>query len=978
MKNRNSIVVRIGALMLLVVVLQALISAGSVLFTRVPETLEGFSWSLFVKTVENRGNFLQSNMIDNWSDLDPYPDAITAEYETIRAEDGSMSEEDKVRFFEHCMEPLRDLMIQSDSIGSFILLDDAAGIEGSHSTLYLRSNNYASSIESFDSLTLLRGPTEVSHAYQVPLANMWSYGLTLDASSEDILTAPLAAITQSDNPAHWGYWDIIPDIVNPEARVIVYTIPLLGDDGAAIGVLGIEVSQDYLYKSLPFGEFSEEGSYGYMLVSYDEESGTVLPRMTQGTLQKTFARLDAPLSLQAATNNPEESKAYVVETDIAKLAVSLQPLALYASNSPFEENHLYLMGLTEYANIRSFSDDLYESLFVLVIVSTGLGLVVAYYAGHRFTEPILRLRRQVLSHPPDQKASFVRTNFAEIDDLAGSIEQLQHSILDAAHKTDTILEMMDIGVGSFEQAEGADYVTVSGTLRAMLALPIAEGSSAVPKALFYERLDAVKAQPEEDFPHVYVLQEETRERFVRILETVREESRLGVVMDVTKEVLEQRSLRYERDYDMLTGLYNRLAFHRECRSIFAERGLEVAAVMMFDLDNLKYVNDSFGHETGDLYLKTTAQFLRTTFDRQSVVGRMSGDEFYVFLHGFASQKAITDEVRELYHRMEQEPILLPDGSAFQVRMSGGLAWFGEDSEDFDELLRYADFAMYYGKHNLKGELRFFDAEIYRAESFMLSGREELNRVLDNEFVQFAFQPIVDAKTGDIYAYEALMRPESKLLDTPLKLLQIATAQSKLWKIERITFFKTLALYEQHRALFGEARLFINSIPNRSLKESEYQELERLYGNYLPKLVVEIIESEQFDTGSLEQKLSKISSWGAHIALDDYGAGYNNDLGILHINPYIVKLDRSLLTNIDTDSTRQAIVSKIQGFCRQQGILVLAEGVETREELRYLLEIGVDFLQGYYIAKPLPKPDFDNRTIAAEITAYREETATLPV
>ncbi len=816
---------------------------------------------------------------------------------------------------------------------------------------------------------MTRGPSEISKEHKISLTNSWSYGITLDEDNIDILNMPIHATTITDDKKYWGYWDISQDIANNKAKVITYSMPFLDNSGQVVGVIGIEISQDFLYKNLPFGEFSETGSYGYTIITVDNtDEYNITPLITQGTVQQSIFSTDqaVPLVDIGVTSNDFNFTPSKLSSTIGDIGVYYEKINLYAPNTPFEDHTYYLLGLTDIDNIILFAQRLQTTLFITLLISLVLGAIISYAIGFRFSRPIVKLSNEVSKHSLKQEVKFEKMNIAEIDELSSAIEELNNKILNSAYKMDKILDMLNIGVGSFEYIKGKDFVTISSSMQKIIDIE-SEGEYilTVPKQLFFDKLNKMKSNAQDDISDVYRAMPGV-DVWYKIMQVEQGDTTLGVVSDVTKEVLEKRALNYEHNFDMLTGIYNRLAFRRKSKAVFNKGNLKVAAFIMFDLDNLKYVNDTFGHDTGDIYIKTAATLLSTTFTQNAFVGRMSGDEFYVFLYQFDSREQILQYTNKLYERLENEPIILSDSTSFKIRMSGGISWYGTDTTDFEQLITYADFAMYNGKHTLKGELRNFNKEVYQAQSFMLSGKEELNRVLDNGFVEFVFQPIVSAKTGEIYGYEALMRPVSDVLNTPVKLLQIAAAQSQLWKIEKITFFKTLSLYVKYKNLFKNAKLFINSVPNQCLKETEYKEFESLFKPYLNNIIVEIIETEQLDEQSFRYKLDLIASWGSKIALDDYGSGYNNDIGVLNINPHVVKIDRTLLTNIHVDPTRQAILNKILGFCKQQKIFALAEGVETQQEMKYLIDAGVDYLQGYYISRPISKPDFNNNKIAKEV------------
>lgn len=968
---KKSIIWKIVLLMSFVALLQALLCTALILGTKVPDTLDDNAYSLFAEKVENRRNYLLSEMLNRWSNIDGFETEFADIYDNLLGQSAALSPEKTVQLLDQSTAVLLRMMQSSMSTGSFIILNDAYTQDISNSGLYIQNTNPSTNNRSMqsESTLMLRGPNDISKKYKIPLSNVWSYGFALEGTQRDILEKPMVAASLTDVQAYQGCWNIVPSFANPDLRILTYSIPLCDQNGQIFAVAGVEISQDYLYKLLPFDDFAQSGSYGYLLVSIDSYSGEVTPLTSQGTVQRSIAAPDQPMILQQ-DNKTEDYLCYSTETPIGTVSAHYEELRLYDPNTPFSDTQWCLMGLTAKSNITAFANQLDHTLLLMVALSVFAGAIFAFFIGAYSARPIMKLSHDVKNSNFDEPLSFARTDIAEIDELSSAIEHLTRSILDATTKTDQIMDMANVGVGSFEHKRGSEIVIVSNSLQRMLNIAPSTGKIfSVSAEQFFALLDRLKRYPEPEMSDTYRHADGSK-RWYKITEMESADGLLGVVLDVSRDVLERYALKYERDYDKLTGLHNRPAFHHRAQQIFATGDLQICAVALFDLDNLKYVNDTYGHELGDLYIKTAARIMDEVLHKIALLGRMAGDEFYVFFHGLSSREEVLDALAQLYQRLEEEPILLPDGTQFKVRMSGGIAWYGEDSKDYNELLRFADFAMYEGKHTIKGELREFKHAAYLAESFLLSGTEELNRVLDNSNVDFAFQPIVNAQTGDLYAYEALMRPQSELLNTPTKLIQIATAQSQLWKVEKITFFKAIEKFHAHPERFGKVKLFLNSVPNQLLKESEYADMERLYADVLPRLVVEVIENERLDAEIMRQKLARFTTWGAQIALDDYGTGYNNDFSLISIHPHIVKLDRFLISSVESDITHQAIVSKILTFCKESGILVLAEGVETSEQMQYLVRAGVDFLQGYYIAHPSLMPDFDSAPLKAELNSMR--------
>ena len=203
---------------------------------------------------------------------------------------------------------------------------------------------------------------------------------------------------------------------------------------------------------------------------------------------------------------------------------------------------------------------------------------------------------------------------------------------------------------------------------------------------------------------------------------------MGVLTDITQEMLEKRKLEYERDYDLLTNLLNRRAFQALIHDLFKKpEQLKTAAFLMWDLDNLKYINDTYGHDYGDEYIKKAANILKQfTSNKNTIVARMSGDEFYVFIYGCHSKDEIRQIIEPIKNKMDTATLYLPDTDGIKIRASAGISWFPSDATDYSELIKYADFAMYTVKNTEKGKIAEFDKSLYNRDSFLLHSKEELN------------------------------------------------------------------------------------------------------------------------------------------------------------------------------------------------------------------------------------------------------------
>ncbi|MBQ6733601.1 MAG: EAL domain-containing protein [Lachnospiraceae bacterium] len=442
---------------------------------------------------------------------------------------------------------------------------------------------------------------------------------------------------------------------------------------------------------------------------------------------------------------------------------------------------------------------------------------------------------------------------------------------------------------------------------------------------------------------------------------------------------EQRIIAHERDYDFLTGLMNRRAFYRSADAVMEDTSsLDVSALIMLDLDNLKQINDRYGHDVGDRYIYRAASCFHDALPDNTLIGRMSGDEFLILMHGYHDRQEIRDIVEALADSIQESVFMLPDHKKDIIRVSGGIAWYPEDGTTFAELMKKADFAMYQAKQDGKGRFAEFDPEKFNRQSVFNRTLAELDDLMQHpELMNYHFQPIVRATDGTIYAYEALMRVSGlPLLRSPDEVLSLARSEHRLHDIEWLTWSRTLACYDElirQGQLDERPYIFLNSISSEHLTEQEAAEVNDRFGPYLSKLVIEITEGEYMDPDAMEFK-RRMPGISGLFALDDYGSGYNSEKMLLDLTPRYIKVDISIIRNIDTSADKQMIVTNIVKYAHEREMFVVAEGLETEAEVRKVLELGVDLLQGYFLSRPARIPDSPSAESVRLIRQYRELSA----
>ena len=306
---------------------------------------------------------------------------------------------------------------------------------------------------------------------------------------------------------------------------------------------------------------------------------------------------------------------------------------------------------------------------------------------------------------------------------------------------------------------------------------------------------------------------------------------------------------------------------------------------------------------------------------------------------------------------ELNKALLPSGNALHISLSGGIAWYPDDGQDWETLKKYADFAMYQVKHADKGRVQEFDIGVYNREAYAERTRREFRQLLSNAQVFYCFQPIFSAQSGKVAAYEALMRSDLPTLRSPATIMKLAREQGALYEIERITFTKALETFDslcRAGSVSGDAMLFVNSIASTCLTQADVDYIDSRWRELRRRMVVEITEEEEIDYEALERKRNA-PGFSGMFALDDYGSGYSNENTLLQLAPRFVKVDITIIRGIDTSPDKQQILRNVAAYAHPRSMKIVAEGVETAAELRTVIELGADLLQGYFLARPAIVP-----------------------
>lgn len=920
--------------------------------------------------VRIRKNDIEDEILQRWSNVNDFEEFIQEEVEKSGVADD-------LTLIPDLLENMADETVfhlrKSGATEIFIILEGENGHEGIH----LRDLDPSFNSNDNSDVLMERGSMDIAKKIGVSLDSKWSYKFNLSADEErsNFYYKPYKAAQthQYKDIQDLGYWSKPFRLSPDDLEIVTYSLPLVDAEGEPYGVMGIGLTEDYLSKRLKYDELAENKRGFYILNAHNKVTDQSEPVVTSGPMYNVFSE-SVTTTYKKLAHKENMYKIENHEKIEGDIFASSHELILYNENTPFEQEFWSLTGFVEKKYLFSPIQDIFISIMGSLVISLVIGVATVYAAGTLFMKPINKLMKSITTSTPNDPFKLSKTNIPEIDELGLAIENLNTEILDSASKLSQIFNLVNIPLGAFEYTAEEDEAFCTNTFFDILGIENDQAVNYVKKSCLIDILAEIQKNPENDILDVYHYKKaDGKNIWVELTMQQQKGKVLGVIEDVTEEIIYKRKIEYERDHDILTYLLNRRAFASVVKKKMEEGISGYSAFVMWDLDNLKYVNDTYGHEYGDRYIQRTAEVLKRFSIYRTVIARMSGDEFYIFIYDYPNKEDVRAIIEEIKESLYNSFLDLPDGETLRLRASGGVSWYPDDSSEYDELIKYTDFAMYEIKNKEKGNIGEFNQKTYIKDSILLDGKEELNFFIDNAMVKYAFQPIVSAKTGEIFAYEALMRPQTKKMQSPYDVIRLAQSQSKLYEIERLTFFEAMKSYVKLKAEFKGAKIFINSIPNTTLSHEDLATFESKFADHLDQLIIEITENEQAHEECTELKQAKADQWGTHLALDDFGSGYNSELSLLVLSPKYVKIDMNIISGIDQDLNRQKLLKNILSYCINRNIKTVAEGVETKEEMDALIHFGIDYMQGYYLGKPNLIPQDVHADVKAEIQSLHENS-----
>lgn len=447
---------------------------------------------------------------------------------------------------------------------------------------------------------------------------------------------------------------------------------------------------------------------------------------------------------------------------------------------------------------------------------------------------------------------------------------------------------------------------------------------------------------------------------------------LIVSVDVTERKNAQAKMEHMAHHDALTGLPNRVQLVKRLEHELrrAERHGYYGAVLFIDLDQFKTINDSLGHPVGDQVLQEVSRRLTQTVREEDLVARLSGDEFVVVLTVLDQNIEVAalraGEISEKIRTVISQPIVY-DNMDLRVTCSVGVVVYPDKNNSVHELLRYADTAMYQVKEKGRDSIEFFNEEMADKVSRQLVMEGDLHRAMDEEQFRLYFQPKVDIHTGRVVGAEALLRwiHPTKGLVSPADFIPVLETSGMIlevgqWVLEKAC--ETLVRWEANGLWQPHMRLSINISPRQFRREAFVDDVLQTLETYpippnaLEMEITEGIVIQRVDDAIITMTI--LAEHGISFSLDDFGTGYSSISYLKRLPVSVLKIDKSFVRDIIDDRNDRVLVETIITMSRLLDLEVIAEGVETIEQLELLKQYGCHYYQGFYFSPAVSFEDFE--------------------
>lgn len=808
-------------------------------------------------------------------------------------------------------------------------------------------------------LSLVGGPKELLKNKNIHLSEEWIP--KVDITRTDIHRGINGYFLNYTQESLNGVWTS-PTMDLPENRKgLFFFVPLIDSDDNIYALYGIEIDKtffrDYI---IPEDETLFENTF-YTL-SYLNNSEIA----TRWIMSKNKSNED----LFDPSTNLKLDMIYDSTLNICKVkspynpdemfVTYMTPLEFNSINSYVDEIKWWFVSFSPERELLKNANYSISITYSVTILSTLVCILFVIYTVNGCTRNIGKLSAQLSKMYPSSQIHLEKTNFIEIDELINSIESLHVSLLEYSSRVSKILDLPENPVGCFENDSVRDYVYITSSILRILNVKPKDGNYVnddyvlMYKAQWDKLFNKIIKQPYEKMSNTYIwkLDDDAPTKWVRVECTFYGTSFIGIIYDVTDSVIKQQTLEFETRHDTITKLLKRTAFtsmaYHEIKNAPNSSGYMIFA----DIDNLKKINDKYGHSMGDRYIINAAKMLGSFRKIGGIVARMSGDEFALYIHNCEEKGLSLQKIMDFMEENRAETIFAPNGQEINVTFSMGLAQYPIDSKDVSTLIKFADFAMYEAKNNNKGGLAVFNKDFYLHNSPLNSKIKSFELLLQNRLLSFRFAPIYDIKLNKVYGYEAVSSPQLPEFQNYNDLINIAISSERQIELYDLGFEVAIKCIEDNVDKIDGSKILLKYVHSSFLDKDITSELKSNYLKFVDQLIYVFEREELEDTYVIEREIQAIKdNINANLAIGGFTSLTDTVNKALRFNPTILKVRKSYLKQISVYAELEDIYRNYISYCKSLNILILVEKINTYDEYVLASKFSADLVSGTFIGTP---------------------------
>lgn len=929
--NRRPLFSYIFASYIVLAVVLLLFFIGGFLVTDIAGELERNNYKYYHGKIEQKRTEIENTMLDRWGDMrtiNQLKDQLIDQYirgkHVIDVEIG---------------EALKQTIGYLEASGGLLVLDK---VDSGSESLYIRNSNNRSGASSDGIYTIVAGDLFLASDMNLALSDKWNASFLRQDRDHDQLIQYVKKRFQEKGEAFFWYKFRIGN------QDSMFFFTPVQHEGRQIGIIAIEINESVLTDYLNYVELSATKKSAYALARRNSIYGTyrnsfingpfVSGKLSKGEL--SYKKID---NVNFVTYSGNTYTAFSIDEFVAlvlplRLGTLEQEWCLI-SYIPKEEFYIHSSSIMNLVR---------RSALVTVVISVGL----SYLISRLMTSPI----RSLVQFAEKREAQ-KKLNIKEYDHILELMQKMAIDIEDGANRLDFVLRLLRTRMIILEHDLEGGIIKKYGIGGELLAELY--GEEGWPKNVesfgnmvntVYDKVVSVSYDKDEIADYkILEIRQDFGSAYVKIVSRIESNIVYYFIIDYTNEAMIEQQLAYEEEYDRETGLLNREAFKRRLTHYLTENPDAKGAMVMWTLDDIDYVNNAYGYTTGDEYIRAVGKVLSDLEDNDVFMSRYANNKYVTFIPFDQMRDKVIAIINEYTMRITREKVKVSEFKEIGIKICKGIAWYPSDTRDVNQLCVYAEYA--YASSNKKtiNSNHQFSIQSYENYIQAIFLKEFFDELVFKKEVDYAFQPVIDISDRKIIGYEALMRPTSKNLLYVEDVLKMARVHSKLPDVEVLTMQEVFKRIKKSSVPLDDKLIFVNTIGDIQVSK---RVIGSVFGDEMDKNVVfDLSGVEKLEYERLNSKANWIHGNDFKLCFDDFGMWYSSGRLIKNIRPEFIKLSKEIVRGIHQERDKQETVKEIIKVCQLQNVALIAVGVEQMDELRYLKENGIRYVQGFLVGEP---------------------------